>query len=87
MPTIVSRDSKLFALAVELYLRHQPGADCLCIRCRVPGCAIRQHAAFVMAAAGVDAALYNPAPRRPEAAPWSTEPTAALPVYQCGESS
>jgi hypothetical protein len=87
MRAIVSRESQLFALAVELYLRHQPGADGLRIRCDVPGCIVRQRAAYVMAAAGVDPALYDPAPRRPEAAPWAAEPTATLPAYRGGKPS
>ena len=81
----VRRDSLLFALAVELYLRHHPAADERCIRCLVPGCAVRQRAAFVIAAAGVDPALYAVPPRRPEAAYWREQPTAALPIYQGGE--
>lgn len=84
MPTAVSRDSQLFALAVELYLRHQPAANSLCVRCGVPGCIVRERAARVMAAGGVHPALYDPPPRRPEAAPWANEDTAVLPVYQGG---
>lgn len=82
MHVLIQRDSLLFALAVELYLRHHPAADEQCVRCGAAGCPVRQRAALVIAAAGVEPALYAPPPRRPEASFWADEPTRALPLYQ-----
>lgn len=80
--TTVTRDSLLFALAVELYARHHPGPDDACGRCGTAGCAVREHAVRVMTAAGVDSALYDPPPRRPDATWWARVPTTSLPIYR-----
>jgi hypothetical protein len=84
MHAIVGRDSLLFMLAVELYLRHHPAADERCIRCRSDGCATRQRSAFVIAAARVDPALYDPPPRRPDTTRWARQSTISLPVHRKG---
>jgi hypothetical protein len=77
----VHRRSELYEMAVTLYVRHRPAGDNWCPRCRVRLCAPRAGAAQVILAAGVDPALYDPAPRRPQAEYWSTQPTTSLPVY------
>jgi hypothetical protein len=74
----------LFALAVELYMRHHPATDYRCIRCRIPACVVRLRAAFVIATARVDPALSDPPPRRPPATYWYNQPTVALPEYRGG---
>jgi hypothetical protein len=79
---IVRQDSALFALTVELFLRHQRSStgDCRC--CHRPACFAGPHATTVIWAAGVDPALLRPPPRRPEAVPWADQPTVPLPVYR-----
>jgi hypothetical protein len=81
---IVSRDSLLFALAVDLFVRHRPDGQGVCHRCQAH-CYARERAAIVIAAAGVDPACYAVPPRRPVAAYWREQPTATLPVYRGGE--
>jgi hypothetical protein len=76
----VRQDSVLYGLAVELYVRHLPGNDGGCPRCFGQQCVIRHHAGEVIRAAGVDPALYDRPPRRPEATHWMRQPTALLPV-------
>jgi hypothetical protein len=77
----VSPDSALFATAVEHYTRH--GATRGGRRtCGSGRCAVRLHAASVIAAAGINPTQFDPPPRRPDAAPWEREVTAALPVLQ-----
>jgi hypothetical protein len=79
---IVNNRSTLYKTAVELYTRHRPDAGEWCAKCEQVTCLIRQHAATVIRAAGLDAALYDSPPRRPDATHWSQQPTANLPVYR-----
>jgi hypothetical protein len=83
----VRRDSTLLKTAVELYLRHRPDAGGWCPRCERLTCSVRECAAMVMRAAGLDAALYDSPSRRPEATHWSRQPTANLPVYRQSNDS
>lgn len=66
--TLVAQGSALYRLAVELYVKHRPDAGSWCPRCVRPGCRVRNHAGAVVSAAGVDPALLDSPPRRPEAA-------------------
>lgn len=77
----VHRQSVLFRLAVEQYVRHSPLAYAdRCAACRARPCPVQRHAAEVIAAAGIDPAAYEPPPRRPLAVHWAYTATQHLPT-------
>lgn len=79
---LLSRESAVYRLAVEQYVRHSPVPFAqACAACRSRHCPVQRHAAEVIAAAGVDPRSFDPPPRRPTATYWSHQPTATLPVY------
>lgn len=80
---LIRRDSALFSLAVELFVRHHPDDAGRCVRCGAHGpCQTRQCMATVMRAAGADPALFGAPPRRPASTHWRRESTRSLPVYE-----
>lgn len=82
MTALVRRDSALFTLAVELFVRHR-SANGYCPRCGpVAACLVQRRTAEVILAANVDVALLESPKRRPESTFWQAEPTTSLPVHR-----
>jgi hypothetical protein len=81
---IVHRDSTLYSTALDLYVRHYPDAGNWCPRCERLHCPIRDHAAEVIQAGGIDPDCFDHQTKRSPSVWWVQHPTAVLPTVQEG---